>query len=133
MRIPSAPFDVQPWKYDKNLYAYCDNNPVMRKDEAVISVLGGMASGYVGGPGANQNMVLTNAIKTSMKTTGRMAARSCAKYAAKQIASTRSWRNNILSVSAWSSSIRFAMGTGISNGITNSWPDIKNWFSGLFK
>lgn len=33
----------------------------------------------------------------------------------------------------WSSSARFAAGTGISNGVTNGWTKIKSWFSNLFR
>ena len=179
--------DVQSDLYDKNLYAYCDNNPVMRKDlngqvwitvgimavggiiggvigavssavtqnaltgtinwksvavaggagfvsgavaasplglgwqmgigagigaasyladcgvnkksvavdELIVATAGGLASGYIGGPGANQHMALTRTIQTSIKTTTRMSARKATTYAAKQIASTKAWRNNV--------------------------------------
>lgn len=109
------------------------NNKSMKLDEMIVSVGMGAVSGRIGGPGANQNMVLTNTIKTSMKTTAIMSARNCVTYAAKRIAATNAWRNNILSVNVWSSSARFAAGTGVSNGVTNSWSKIKSWFSKLFK
>ena len=43
--------------YDKNLYAYCDNNPVMRKDSNgelwIVAVGAGLATQYVGDVIAN--------------------------------------------------------------------------------
>ena len=44
--------DVSSDLYDKNLYAYCDNNPVMRKDSSgalwIAAVVVGLATQYVG-------------------------------------------------------------------------------------
>ena len=217
--------DVQSDLYDKNLYAYCDNNPVMRKDlngqvwitieimavggaiggvigavssavtqnaltgtinwksvavaggagvvsgavaasplgigwqmgigtgigtapyladcgvnkksvavdELIVATAGGLASGYIGGPGANQHMALTRTIQTSIKTTARMSTRKATTYAAKQIASTKAWRNNVLTVNAMGSSTRFAAGTGFSNALAGAWTTVKGWFSKLFK
>lgn len=93
----------------------------------------GVLSGYIGGPGANENMVLTNTIKSSMKTTAKMASRNGQKYAAKRIADTKRWRNNILSSSTWSGSARFSAGTGVSNTITGKWSKIKSGFMEMLK
>ncbi len=159
---------------DKNLYSYCDNNPITRADDdgefwitvgimavggligagvsavasavtqyrmagsinwksVAVSAAGGFVSGAiaasplgaVGGSGANQNMVLTNVIKTSGKVVERMSSRACTEFATKQIFSTVKWRNNILSYNAWGGSIRFSLGIGISNGIIQTWDKIK--------
>ena len=73
-----------------------------------------------------QDMVLTKTIQTSIKTANRMAARKCTAYAAKRIAATTAWRNNILIVSALGESARFAVCIGLSNEITIGWTKMKN-------
>lgn len=61
-----------------------------------------------------------------------MSGRSCMNYAVKRIVATKSWRNNILTVSTLSSSARFSASIGVSNTVTKVWTKVKNWFSGLF-
>lgn len=95
--------------------------------------MAGGVAGFVGGPGANQDMVLTKTIQTSIKTVNRMATRKCTAYAAKRIAATTAWRNNILIVSALGGSARFAAGIGISNGLTSGWTRIRSRVLKLFK
>ena len=102
-------------------------------NELAIATLGGGFSGFIGGSGANQNMTLTRTVQTSIKTTNRMLTRKCTTYAAKQITSTKAWRNNVLTVNAMGSSARFAAGTGISSAIAGAWSTVKGWFSKLFK
>ena len=109
------------------------NKKSVAVDELIVATAGGLASGFIGGPGANENMVLTNTVKTTIKTTSKMTARNCTSYAAKRIASTIAWRNNVLSVTAWSSSARFAAGTGFSSALAGGWTTVKGWFSKLFK
>ena len=109
------------------------NKKPVKADELIVSIGAGAISGFVGGPGANQNMVLTNTIKTSLKTTTKLLSRNNAKYAVKRIAETKSWRNNILTVSALSSSVVFSAGTGISNIIPNIWSKVTGWISGFFR
>ncbi len=109
------------------------NKKSVAMDELAVATLGGMTSGYIGGPGANQNLALTRTIQTSMKTTAGMSARAFTTYAAKQIASTKAWRNNVLTVSAMGSSVRFAAGTGFSNALAGAWTTVKGRFSKLFK
>ena len=108
------------------------NKQEIAVDELAVSALVGGVSGAIGGPGANQDMVLTKTIQTSIKTANRMVARKCTAYAAKRIAVTTAWRNNILIVSALGGSARFAAGIGISNGLTSGWTRIRsrvlNWF-----
>ena len=83
--------------------------------------------------GSNQHLALTSTIQTSIKTTTHMSTRACTTYAAKQIASTKAWRNNVLTVNAMGSSARFAAGTGFSNALAGAWTTVKGWFSKLFK
>ena len=109
------------------------NKKSVAVDELIVATAGGLASGYIGGPGANQHMALTRTIQTSIKTTTRMSTRKATTYAAKQIASTKAWRNNVLTVNAMGSSARFAAGTGFSNALAGAWTTVKGWFSKLFK
>ena len=109
------------------------NKKSVAMDELAVAILGGTVSGIIGRPGANQNLVLTRTIETSIKTTTRMSARACTTYAAKQIASTKAWRNNILTVNALGGSARFAAGIGVSNALTSAWATVKDWFSNLFR
>ena len=111
---------------DKNLYAYCDNNPI-KLDEAIISSVGGAVSGYIGGAGANEYKALTNSINVAKKTVIEISRRNCTKYASKVIGSTMSWLSNRLSTVAWSSSAKFSVGCGISGGITMMWSRFKSW------
>lgn len=96
----------------------------------------GVISGHIGGSGANENMFLSNAAKSAKQTIAREARRENQKYAQKVIAETIRSRNNIFATTAWSASFRFAVGTGISNGVSGhygSWgwfpnaPTLKLW------
>lgn len=86
----------------------------------------GGVSGRIGGSGANENMELTNTIKTSMKISNKMLNRSCTSYAAKQIVATKSWRNNKLAVNTWGGSVRFAAGCGVSGTVVSAYGSKKN-------
>ena len=108
------------------------NSEVIAVDKLIVAAGTGAFSGRIGGAGANQNMALTNTIQTSMKTTVKMKSRNNTSYAAKQVASTKAWRNNRLSASAVEGSARFSAGIGISNAITGTWTKIKNWVSSWF-
>ena len=90
----------------------------------------GAISGLIGGAGANQYKTLTNTIRTASKTTAKFSAKNTQKYAAKRIASTKSWRNNRLTIAGWSSSIKFSAGTAVANIMTGVWTKLKNWFLG---
>ena len=94
------------------------NNKAMRLDEAVISVGMGVVSGRIGGSGANEKMVLSNAAKSTRQTIVRESRRANQKYAQKIIAAAISSRNDLFANTAWIASMRFAAGTGISNGVT---------------
>ncbi|MBQ1189939.1 MAG: RHS repeat-associated core domain-containing protein, partial [Lachnospiraceae bacterium] len=59
------------------------NKKSVAVDELIVATAGGLASGYIGGPGANQHMALTRTIQTSIKTTTRMSTRKATTYAAK--------------------------------------------------
>lgn len=109
------------------------NKKSVAVDELIVATAGGFVSGVIGGSGANQHLALTRTIQTSIKTTTRMSTRACTRYAAKQIASTKAWTNNILTVNAMGSSARFAAGTGCSNALAGAWTTVKGWFSKLFK
>ena len=78
-------------------------------------------------------MTLTNTVKTAQKTVARMARRNCVEYAAKMTASTTSWMKNTLSISAWESSVSFAAGTGVANGITTAWGNLRGFVHNALK
>lgn len=105
-----------------------NNNPI-KLDETILSSAVGALSGYIGGSGANEYRSLTNSINAAKKTVAEMARRNCTEYASKVIASTTSWLSNKLSITAWSSSAKFALGCGISGGITALWSKFKNWLT----
>ena len=109
------------------------NKKPIAVDEFIVSTIGGAASGFISGPGANENLILTRTIQASQKTITRMSTRECITYAAKQTASAKEWRNNILTYSAMKGSVLFAAGTGVSNGFSVAWTKVKDWFSNLFK
>lgn len=97
------------------------NDREMKLDEAVLSIGMGIVSGRIGGSGANENMALTSVINSTKQTIVRESRRANQQYALKAVASTISYRNNIISVSTWSSSFRFSLGCGLSNGFTSSY------------
>ena len=109
------------------------NDKAMKLDEAVLSVGMGVISGRIGGPGANEKMVLSNAAKSAKQTIARETRRANQKYAQKVIAATISSRNNTFATTAWAASFRFAAGTGVSNGFNGSYsswgwfPDAPTW------
>ena len=99
--------------------------------EAVLSIVMGMASGTIGGPGANEGMMLTDAFEYMGKTAAREARRQNQEYASKSLLRALYYGINIISMSAWESSIRFAAGCGISNGVT-AWESQTGFLSDLF-
>ena len=94
------------------------NDNAIKLDEALLSVGMGVVSGRIGGPGANENMVLSNTYKNAKQTIAREMRRANEKYAEKVILKTIASRNNVFSSSSWGSSLRFAIGTGASSGVT---------------
>lgn len=111
---------------------YGNSNEAVMVDKLIVAAGGGAVSGAVGGAGANKNMALTKTIQTTIKTSTKMKSRNNTTYAAKRIASTKAWRNNILSTTAVESSARFSAGIGISNAISGAWTSVKSWFSKWF-
>ena len=105
----------------------------MKLDEAVISVGMGVVSGRIGGSGANEKMVLTNTSKSAKQAIVRESRRANQQYAQKAISATISSRNNMFASTAWTSSLRFAAGSGIANGFTVGYsalgffPDAPAW------
>jgi hypothetical protein len=98
---------------------YVNDKPI-NSGELGFSVVMGMASGAIGGPGANEGLVLTDAIEYMGKAAAREARRANQKYAAKALGNAMSYGSNILSSSAWEASIRFSAGCGVANGFTSS-------------
>ena len=94
------------------------NNTEITLDGAVVSVLMGIASGAIGGPGANKNNTLTNSVLQFRRTLAREARRANQVYAQKAIASITSYIHNILAVTTWGSSIKFSAGCGVASAIT---------------
>ena len=106
------------------------NDKAMRLDEAVLAVGSGVLSGRIGGSGANERMVLTNAANSTKQTVKREMCRANQKYAQKAVASALRYRNNLYATTAWTASARFAAGCGVSNGITG-WYSKLGWFSDM--
>ena len=101
------------------------NDKAMKLDEAILSVGMGVVSGRIGGSGANEKMVLSNAAKSAKQTIARESRRANQQYAQKVIAATISSRNNTFASTAWVASFRFAAGTGISNGATGKYSSLE--------
>ena len=101
------------------------NDKAMKLDEAILSVGMGVVSGRIGGPGANEKMVLSNAAKSAKQTIARESCRANQQYAQKVIAATISSRNNTFASTAWVASFRFAAGTSISNGATGKYSSLE--------
>ena len=95
------------------------NDREMKLDEAILSVGMGVVSGRIGGAGANEKMLLSNAAQSANQTIAREIRRANQQYAQKAIASALSYRNNTVALSAWSASARFSAGIGVSN--TGTW------------
>lgn len=79
---------------------------------------------------------MTNSILQLKKTIARETRRANQKYAQKAIAAMTSYVYNILDVSAFSSSVIFAAGCGVSSAVTTgyanyrlfqNWPSWKFW------
>lgn len=109
------------------------NDKAMKLDEAILSVGMGSISGRIGGPGANEKMVLSNAAKSAKQTIARETRRTNQKYAPKVIASTISARNNTFASTAWVASFSFSVGSVVSNGVTGKYsslgllPNVPTW------
>jgi RHS repeat-associated protein len=76
------------------------NDKAMKLDEAILSVGMGVVSGRIGGSGANEKMVLSNAAKSAKQTIARESRRANQQYAQKVIAATISSRNNTFASTA---------------------------------
>ena len=109
------------------------NNKAIKLDEAILSMGMGVVSGRIGGPGANENMLLSNTVKSVKQTIARETRRANQKYAQKSITAAVSSFKNTFSSTAWAASFRFAAGSGISNGVTGKYttlglfPDAPAW------
>ena len=106
---------------------YVNDKPI-NAGEARLADGMGTVSGLIGGPGANKNMVLTDAIEYMGKATAREARRANQQYATKAIERAIYYGSNIVSSSTWGASIRFAAGCGIANGVTGKASEA-NWYS----
>ena len=95
------------------------NDTAMTLDGAILAVGLGAVSGRLGGPGANKDYVLTNAVLQLRKTMVREARRANQVYAQKAIASMTSYVHNFLSVETWAASVKLAAGCGITNVTTS--------------
>ena len=112
------------------------NDTAITLDGAILSIGMGVLSGRIGGPGANEKKVLTNSILQLKKTIARETRRANQKHAQKAIAAMTSYVYNILDASAFSSSVKFAAGCGVSSAVTTgyanyrlfqNWPSWKFW------
>ena len=91
------------------------NDRAINLGEAAVSVVMGVASGIIGGPGANKDLVLSNAARSVKQTIGRETRRANQRYAQKVIAAAVSSRNNTFSSIGLASIFKFTIGTGLSN------------------
>lgn len=109
------------------------NDKAMKLDEALVAVGMGFVSGKIGGAGANEKMVLSNAANSAKQTIAREARRANQKYAQKVITAAISSRNNMFASTAWSTSGRFALGVEVANVFSgafsklNPFPDAPTW------
>jgi hypothetical protein len=106
------------------------NDDAVTIDGALLSVGMGALSGLIGGPGANENYVLTNAFTGFKKTIAREGRRANQAYAQKVIASKTSYISDVFSITLWDSSARFAAGCGVSSGVTTGYGKHR-FFDGL--
>lgn len=97
------------------------NDTEITLDGAILSILMGFASGWIGNSGANENNLLTNSILQLRRTIAREARRANQQYAQKAIASMTSYVYTILRTATWNSSIRFAVGCGVASAITTGY------------
>ena len=97
------------------------NDTEITLDGAILSILMGFTSGWIGNSGANERNLLTNSILQLRKTVVRETRRANQQYAQKAIASMTSYVHNILRTATWNSSIRFAAGCGIASAITTGY------------
>lgn len=95
------------------------NNRAMRLDEGLLSIGMGVVSGRIGGAGANEGKIITNTIESAKKTISKEIRRSVTNpsYAKKAISSAKFVKSSIISSAAINSSVRFAAGCGIANGV----------------
>ena len=112
------------------------NDKAMRLDEGILATISGCASGFIGGPGANNRYVLSDTIEYLGNTVAREARRQNQTYALKAVTSAYSYARGIVAPTAWWSSVRFSAGTGFSTTLTglygrNPWwknaPSWKPW------
>lgn len=97
-------------------------------DRAVLSVGLGVLSGLIGGSGANKDYALNNSIDYAKQVKTHLIHRANQEYAQKAIAKAILYRNDFISYTAWTASIRFAAGNGIANGILEKY---NNSFHGI--
>lgn len=93
------------------------NNKPINVFETTVATIGGMASGYVGGEGANRYKSLSDAIDLNNKRLAKEARRNSYKTSAKRILYYNNSLYSQLSWTAWSASIRFSLGIVVSNSM----------------
>ena len=109
------------------------NDKPLKLDEAMLSVGMGYISGRIGGSGANENMMLTDSARRTMQVITREAHRANQEYAQKAKARAIGYCINLFEFTTWEASSRFAIGTGVSNGVTtefsdkNPFPQMPSW------
>lgn len=102
----------------------------IKLDEVIIATASGAISGLIGGSGANENLVLTNAIKGTKQAVTRELRRANQKYAQKVIASAISRRNGLLTSAISSASTKFGVGAGVANATIEEYKtiDLFSWY-----
>ena len=83
----------------------------------IISVGAGMLSGFIGGQGANKNNELSNTIKSGKKIINDLVRRSSNEVINKRIVQAQSYVYETIASAAWTSSIKFSFGVGLSNSL----------------
>ena len=100
------------------------NDKPLKLDDAMLAVGMGYFSGKIGGAGANENMMLTDSAHRTMQVITREAHRANQEYAQKAKARAIGYCINLFEFTTWEASVRFAIGTGVSNGVTTEYGDI---------
>ena len=98
--------------------------------ELGISVLAGGVAGWIGGPGANENHLLTRTIENAQKTIAKETARSATKggamYAVKAITRAKAYAAETIIRKCVPAGLRFGLGVGASSAVNRMYGKIKH-------
>ena len=93
------------------------NKRKVNPGQAVLTTMMGVASGYIGGAGMNKDHVISNANELTDQIIIREGRRANQEAASKAIEAAQRYSNNVTAMAYWSTSFKFSIGIGISNGV----------------